>query len=288
MRRRAYGTWRWHVWLAVLVALTAGAARAEDAEKELRGRLQERVNLDYDNQPLGDVLKALAKQLQVQVHIQWNWIEDEGGTREAPVTIRLQGVRASTALELVLQSVENSDLTYVLRDNVIVITTQSQAENSWRPQIYDVRDLLNDSAPQQAAAGPTQGPGGLAGGMMPGVGLGGMPSGAMSAGPAEELVAFLTTAVAPRSWMKEGGSGQIAHYRGFLVVRNDPWVLEEIGKLLEAMREARSLSTRVPDTAQLPGASSAPEPSLGAQPIPTIQRPETQVTPSDPLAPSRP
>src|SRR5690606_13094724 len=118
MRRRAFGTWRWHVWLAVLVTLTAGAARAEDAEKELRGRLQERVNLDYDNQPWGDVLKALAKQLQGQVHIQWNWIEDEGGTREAPVTIRLQGVRASTALELVLQSVENSDLTYVLRDNV--------------------------------------------------------------------------------------------------------------------------------------------------------------------------
>lgn len=246
----------------LLLAVTVFALAAE----ENRGattcqKLDQPLEMTFSDQPLSDVLAYMAAKLEVQIHIQWRRLEDVGIGREETVSIQLKEVPGSTALELLLDQVGDGALSYYVRDNLVVLTSMEEAANWWRPQVFFVSDLIAAPPAASGMANPTMP------GMMPGMGLMGSAGADMSSGypggppakqPREELLDFITSAIAPNSWEESGGHGTIDLYRGFLVVKHAPRVQKEVGQLLDAMREVRGQQPGAAAPGQMPGVGPFP------------------------------
>src|SRR5207247_8986495 len=91
-------------------------------------------------------------------------LEEASVHPDTPVTKQLKSITLRAALRLILKDYE---LTYVVRNEVLQITTPEDAESELITKVYPVGDLV---IPIQTGAG---GLGGL-GGMMGGGGMGGM------------------------------------------------------------------------------------------------------------------
>ena len=64
---------------------------------------------------------------------------DAGVESDTPITFRVKDVSLKSALNLMLRPL---DLTYVYKDEVLLITTPEQVEQYLKVKVYDVRDLL--------------------------------------------------------------------------------------------------------------------------------------------------
>ena len=80
-----------------------------------------------------------------------------GSTRDEPVTINLQNVTLRSALRLMLKRMQ---LTYIIKDEVLMITTPEEAESELIAKVYPVADLVIPiEVPQTGGGG-----GGIGGG----------------------------------------------------------------------------------------------------------------------------
>ena len=64
-----------------------------------------------------------------------------------PVTLKLSGRKLKTVLQAMILDL---NLTWILRDGVLWITTPDRAEDSLKTAVYDVRDLCRDAAESDA------------------------------------------------------------------------------------------------------------------------------------------
>jgi hypothetical protein len=171
--------------------------------------LLEKCNVEFDQLPLVDALRPLAKPRQVQVYIDHKALTDAGVGTDTPVTCSVKGVSYHAALKLLLDEL---DLAYLVRDEVLVITSKSEAENTLTTKVYPVFDLVV------------------------------RPSNAMANGPAldfESLINNLTSNIAPTTWDEVGGPGAIKSYTNSaaLVISQTLKEHEEIAEYLRALRE---------------------------------------------------
>src|SRR5205823_11644901 len=95
-------------------------------------------------------------------------LEEASVSPDTPVTKTLRGVTLRSALRLILKDLE---LTYVIRDEVLQITTPEDAESQLITKVYPVGDLVIPPVNMGGGMG-----GGMMGGMMGGMG-GGMGRG---------------------------------------------------------------------------------------------------------------
>jgi hypothetical protein len=124
----------------------------------------------------------------LNIVVLWRNLETVNIDRETPIGYKgITGVPLRTHLKLLLMSLSGGStekLGYVVKDGVIIISTESTLPNRFRTQIYDVTDLVG--TPAGAGMMPMMGmPFGLGampfGGMMS-LGLGGMLGGMMPFG----------------------------------------------------------------------------------------------------------
>lgn len=112
----------------------------------------------------------------LNIVVLWKNLEREADIyRESPIGIDgVSGVPLRTHLKLLLMSLSGGStekLGYVVRDGVIIVSTESSLPNRLRTRIYDITDLVG--AP---ASGGFMPPGGMP------FGFGGMPFGGMLGG----------------------------------------------------------------------------------------------------------
>ena len=142
----------------------ASAAKSATIEQ----KLARPTTVDFDDTPLRDVLAYLADTSDVQFYVKKKSLEDAGANEDVAVTLSLRDVRLGTVLELVL---EQAGLTYVDREELIVITTVEDADTTMEVRVYDCRDLLamnpgkGASARRSAGMPAMQGAGGGGGGL---------------------------------------------------------------------------------------------------------------------------
>ena len=139
----------------------------------------------------------------------------EAGGRggSAPVTKNLKGISLRSALRLTLAEIADTELTYVIRDEVLLITSKAKAEKLRTTRVYDVADLVvcQDSKAKLWDDYAT-------------------------------LIDVIRETVCPQSWHTNGGKGTIkgasmAAAR-VLVVSQTQQVHEEIEALLKELRSA--------------------------------------------------
>ncbi len=172
--------------------------------RRIEQELGRETAFEYLDTPLRDVVETIAARHNIPMIINTRALDDFGIGTDLPVTIMLRGVSLRSALRLMLREV---DLTYVITDDVLEITTTEAAEGRLRSRIYRVASLL--------------------------------PAGADGA----KLVELVMTHVEPDSWDQVGGPGSISFVESLnvVVVTHTENVHAQVDKFLLAIDMAASL-----------------------------------------------
>ncbi|MEX2175187.1 MAG: permease prefix domain 1-containing protein [Pirellulaceae bacterium] len=123
--------------------------RRQKPAATLREKLEQRIDAEFVEQPLNDVLAHLSDETGIQFLVKHKSLEEIGLDSISPVTMSLKQVRLSTLLELMLEPL---DLVYVEKDDLLLVTTKEDAETTMEVRVYDCRDLVAMPTVAQAQA----------------------------------------------------------------------------------------------------------------------------------------
>jgi len=137
------------------------------------------------------------------------------------------------------------ELTYVVKDEVLQITTISDALVATEIRIYDCRDIL--AMPAAAKEKSAAAPGGDSGGSGSGMGGFGRRTSEHEY-RASQLMTIITTNVDPQTWHAAPGtdpnatsSASVSEYNGLIVVTQTAQTHQKIERVLDMLREAAGL-----------------------------------------------
>jgi hypothetical protein len=173
------------------------------------------TGLDYTDQPLQDVVTQVQDEYGIPIQLNKAALEEAGIGTDAPVTVTLHNISLRSALRLILKGLQ---LTYVIQDEVLLITTKADADAQLKVCVYDVRKIIGENA------------------------------------PLDPLVETIVSCVAKETWAKNGkGVAEIRPLKpGLLVITQTQALHEEIRNLLTTLT---SMSHDRPQAAgaRLPG-----------------------------------
>jgi hypothetical protein len=285
----------------------APSAKPDAATKdELRQRVEEKlarrdVDVPFEDTPLAEAFAFLSDALDLDFVLDENALVELGIDTSKPVTFRLRTGSASvrTIIELLLRQHAGPEITYVIRDGLVMIT---EASEDYEIQVYDCRDLIaevrvelpHNAGMMSGGAGgfagggggggffsvPTSLPaaaltqiGGLggenpSGGMPPGTGGGGYAPSTATSAAGGALIGVIQRATGPDPWSDtDGEGGTISEFDGLVVVRHSQRVHRKVDDLLAKLREAKQKSPqRAPQRATAP-ATFAPPTAPGGSPF---------------------
>ncbi len=199
------------------------SASVDRIEKALRSPLRP-AGLSFIDTPLESVVSVLQSDYDMPVQLDTPALDEIGLGPDEPVSIELHNISLRSALRLMLKQL---GLTYMIRDEVLMITTPDEAEAELRTCVYDVRDLTDGGIENAIKA----------------------------------LIDTITACVFTETWgVHGGGEAQIrALQPGLLVTSQTQAVHEEIRGLLAAIRETRRQQP-VPGEAAAEGRTDGDDP----------------------------
>ncbi len=166
----------------------------------LRQKLGENVTVAFRETPLEKAVEQLAQKAQIDIRLDVPALRKTGIRQRRPITLALTDRKLKTVLQAMLIDLE---MTWILRDGVLWLTTDEEAEAFCKTAVYDVRDLCRNEAESSA------------------------------------LVEAITSQARADSWDEVGGPGSAQVARpGTLVISNTESVLGEVLDLLETYRTA--------------------------------------------------
>ena len=246
-----------------------------DEEIRIEKSLDRQISLHFESTPLAQVIKHIATVADINIVLDRPGLEEEGVTSNTPVSIDVDGIRLSSALNLVLQPF---NLDYMIEDEVLKITSRLRQQGRMEVVTYPVADLVvplpnfvANGGLQTASSMPNVWGGNLAvpssggvqqpGGaqfqvqdpMMPVSGpswtVPGMSGTGDTAGQVDfdSLHDLIVSTIEPESWAEMGGQGMVRHYETTLslVIRQTQRVHEEIRDLLDQLRRLQDLQVTI-------------------------------------------
>ena len=114
-------------------------SRPIDPAAAIRAALGRPLDVKYDKTPLDQVAADLQIKLAIPVQLDRKAIEDVGESIAKPVTFSSSGVSAKATVALLLREFS---FAAVIHDEVLLITSQEEAENIEETRVYDVADLV--------------------------------------------------------------------------------------------------------------------------------------------------
>ena len=121
-------------------ALGSVTRRRNEKEVEIEQKLRTPVSLRFTETPLSEVMEYLARVANVNLHLDQRGLSEEGINPNTPVTINLMGdIQLKSALNLILQPMQ---LSYVIKDEVLKITSQHARDGEVVSLTYNVADLV--------------------------------------------------------------------------------------------------------------------------------------------------
>lgn len=115
------------------------AGKSGSSEQRILSALEKETKFDYLNQPFKDVIEDIAFNNKIPIVIDMKALEDFAIDSAQPITRQLDGITLRSALRLMLNELE---LTYIIKDEVLQITTPEKAEAQLITKVYPVGDLV--------------------------------------------------------------------------------------------------------------------------------------------------
>lgn len=172
---------------------------AKSTEAAIRKALDEKTVMEFVETPLQDAVEYLQKKHKINIQLDKKALDDAGLGTDTPITRSLKDISLRSALRLMLREF---DLTWVIENEVLLLTTIDEAGQNLVTQVYDVVDLVVTDE---------------------GIDY-------------DSLIETITTVVAPTTWDEVGGPGSISPLHRTLVVSQTGEVHEEIAELLTEVR----------------------------------------------------
>ena len=233
--------WRRVVSRAAKLSKTPGVRGSivEDWEKALKTKLDRRISFSFENATLAEVARYLQDVTNVTIVI-----DPKAPIAKTPISLMADDVKLESALNQVCRFAE---VKWSMADKMIYISDRKVSDE---PQLatYNVTDLLlpvrdfhADGKPELTGRSLTK-----PGDMQVSVGFAEQDaSSAARDAHGHELIEFIKNNIAPGTWCKEEEAGQgvntIRYRNGRLVVSHNSKVHQEILKLLESFRRARTV-----------------------------------------------
>lgn len=123
------------LWLtAVVAAFLAGAPldrylaerHTDPSEYKIWAALDEPTELNFVEKPLSDLVDYFKALHDIEIQLDAKALEDIGVSTDTPITRSIKGVTLRSALNLLLSEF---DLTHLVRNGVLMITSKREAEN---------------------------------------------------------------------------------------------------------------------------------------------------------------
>jgi hypothetical protein len=185
------------------------ALRPGENVARIEAALASPTEICFVEAPLQEVLDSLKEQHHIEIQIDTKALEDVGIGTDSPVTVDLKGISLRSALKLMLRKLS---LTWMIEDEVLLITTPEEAEARVSTILYDVADLVTCRDEHDA--------------------------------PWEDydtLIDVITPTIQPSTWDMVGGPGAISGATlgtaKVLIVSQTREVQEQIADLLAKIRE---------------------------------------------------
>jgi len=115
--------------------------RLSERELEIRNKLRTPVQLQFDNAPLSKVIDTLGQLAGINIHLDPQGLAEEGVSTDTPINnldLR-QEIKLESALNLILRPLR---LTYVIKDEVLKITSEQARKGEVYQVVYPVADLV--------------------------------------------------------------------------------------------------------------------------------------------------
>jgi general secretion pathway protein D len=114
--------------------------RRTPRELEIEQRLKTPVQLKYEDTPLSQVINELSNLTGVNIHLDPRGLSQEGVNSDTTVTLNLtKEISLQSALNLILEPLH---LSYVVKDDVLKITSEQLRDGEIYPETYNVSDLV--------------------------------------------------------------------------------------------------------------------------------------------------
>ena len=186
------------------------ALDTDEAGARIRAVLNSPTTVNFKEASLREVAAYFSALHKISVKLEFHALEDVAMSPDAGlVTAELSGVSLRSALRIILGEL---DLTYVIRDEILMITTREEAELQLATKLYPVGDLVGYKDPS-----------------------------GQSWSDFDTLIELINSTVEPESWEEVGGPGAISpiQFQGtdVICIRQTDEVHDEIAKLLARMRE---------------------------------------------------
>jgi hypothetical protein len=202
------------------------------AELRIREELARPTEFEFNDTPFSTGIDFLRDKHGIEMQIDEKWLGEEGVTSDSAVTLQLKGVSLRSGLRLLLSQLSNS-ATFVVCDEVLLITTRDGARQRKSVRIYDVSDFAEPQVTAGRDAVGTAPPATSYPGAQP--------------GGVQNLVNVIEQAISPGTWGSDHGSGVVPLVRNdsaLLVVHHSAGVQDEIVDLLSSLREMRRRARR--------------------------------------------
>ncbi len=174
------------------------------AEKKLLAALEHPTEMDFHEAPLQDVVDYLSDLHQVPIKLDTKALEEAGIGTDTPATLAIEGVSLRSGLAALLRPL---DMTWVLRDEVLLLTTEEQASQWLLTRTYPVGDLVASADFSDVS----------------------------------DLCQAITSTIRPDSWDEGGGPGSLSVVKASrsIVVSQTRVAHDELVELLRSLRVAR-------------------------------------------------
>jgi hypothetical protein len=238
------------------------AKQAERLLKVTRALAADAGAVHFEDESFEDVIDWMRGHGLPNIIVDWARIESAGGSRDAAVSLRLEGLSVGEVLDFVLETaseeafVPTDRLTYEIDRGVVRITTMGRAAERYVVRVYDIEHLLHGKvvygdAPEISVAGTGNqggGGGGATGnssggegsnifnegqGGAGGAGNPGIEFDARRAAKLQTLLGLLRR-IRPETWMETprgSGQGTVTAFGDKIVITQLPEVHEMIGGL---------------------------------------------------------
>ncbi|MCC9598939.1 hypothetical protein LOC67_00095 [Stieleria sp. JC731] len=112
---------------------------SSDSERRIRAALNDETSQTFIQTPLSDAARALSSSHKIPIVLNLRALEEIGLDADVPVTIDLRNVKLRSFLRLMLSDL---DMAYLVKDDVLQLTTVEAAEGNLTVEIYTLEGSL--------------------------------------------------------------------------------------------------------------------------------------------------
>ncbi len=98
------------------------------------------TNVEFQDMPLSQAMDYIAQVHDIPIRIDVAALQDEGVTPDEALTFTVAGISLENAMEIMLSDVNGARLDYLIKNDVLFITTAIEAEEFMETRLYEMRN----------------------------------------------------------------------------------------------------------------------------------------------------